>query len=52
MKALVLHLFIAGSLLTACSTVPREPQEDKWGQWDFCEQWAYDGESWMQCMTL
>lgn len=48
MSTLALRLFIAGSLLTACSTVPREAQEDKW---DFCEQFFYDGETWMECMN-
>ena len=51
MKALVLRLCIAGSLLTACNTVPREVQEDKWAKCDYCEQFFYDGESWMECMN-
>ena len=51
MNTLVLRLSIIGSLLTACSTVPREAQEDKWSQWDYCEQFFYDGETWMECMN-
>ena len=56
-KSIILLLIKAGILtsllgsLANCSTIPREEQEDKWAKWDYCQQWAYDGESWMQCMN-
>ena len=51
MRKLVLRFVIVGSLLTSCTTISIEEQEDKWAKWDYCEQFSYDGESWMNCMN-
>ena len=55
-KSITLLLIKAGLLtsllgsLASCNTVPID-YEDKWAKWDYCEQFSYDGESWMNCMN-
>ena len=60
-KSITLLLIKAGLLIlllgsqVSCSTIEYETiddPEDKWAMWDYCEQFSYDGETWMNCMSL
>ena len=59
-KNTILSSIKAGTLIlllgsqVSCSTIKYETldnPEDKWSKWDYCERWAYDGETWMNCMN-
>ena len=59
-KSITLLLIKAGLLtsllgsLASCSTIKYETLDDpeyKWSKWDYCEQFSYDGETWMKCMN-